>query len=688
MAIFQAPCTLNDLTCLLQEFSTENKFKASTTRIGNSLVYDAEGIFEDESIQLSGNVHQEDRLCHIEFHANLDWRSKLPYLVLWLFCIAFFTALLYSTPTLAKFIRSGDLFQWIVIFFILILLLGMFFLSWAQVQQTLGKCESDFKELLEKEFRASLQTVQTSRGNLFSPWIDIVLVSILISFFALIPYRLGILHLVIFAAFSLPHLVLPGAMSALLHRDMLAYWKLGIVGLVDSWCRVYETILMFALILYYINILGFHFGRQDIRVTTNAYRFAQVEESTKILYDPAVFKRNSVDYVQENSMLIENFVEGRVRDAAQSDDSDFSQETYRHNLRTFQTLGTLGLFLTLFILITVMIGQIQRALRKAVEITNTSRLRDIITLKGPPKGIHLSKWSRTGVWITVVLHYMYSATIYLTSLIFLIDWISFVCLGKPVFFVQSAIMFSWISAFAPNKDVALALPIGLTALLGLFLVPYLLVVFVAFANILQSFDKAFRSLIHKNRVPTYITDFVDRVCSEAHISRPWILVTRRKIPVVRTHMGLPLGPRPVVEISRPVLMQYSQQQVIAAVAHELGHIASGLRAMQWLLWLSRVLPFAANYLVLVFDFAKREYMADRFALTATKNDKESLTSVIIAMTVHGMNGSTIGTDSHGTSKKPSSRDSWKALFNFLFGNVLTGYAHPLLGQRLHMIEIA
>ena len=94
---------------------------------------------------------------------------------------------------------------------------------------------------------------------------------------------------------------------------------------------------------------------------------------------------------------------------------------------------------------------------------------------------------------------------------------------------------------------------------------------------------------------------------------------------------MPLGGKSIIELSSGTIELLTQQELRAAIAHELGHIRQGLWKVSALKLLSSLAMFPNYYLTLCLDWAKKEMDADQFALKIIK-DTEPLKQALIKMT--------------------------------------------------------
>ncbi len=153
-------------------------------------------------------------------------------------------------------------------------------------------------------------------------------------------------------------------------------------------------------------------------------------------------------------------------------------------------------------------------------------------------------------------------------------------------------------------------------------------------------------------------------------------------------IGWPLlRSRPKLRIGQPVLERLSADELTAAAAHEIGHLAQGIRKVELLKLLSILGLYPNYYLTILIDFVASEYDADKFAVDSGVSPR------LLARAIMG------GSTGHATPQpedEAQTLTAWmerklritglRATVEFYFGSGLPGYAYPLLGGRLRYLN--
>ena len=191
-------------------------------------------------------------------------------------------------------------------------------------------------------------------------------------------------------------------------------------------------------------------------------------------------------------------------------------------------------------------------------------------------------------------------------------------------------------------------------------------------------------------VNAYITD----ICLAYRLMRPHVVIAASRRVFVRLR-GLPWIGRSVIEVSRGATELLDQRELVAVVAHELGHVRQGLWRVATLKLLSMLAMFPNYYLTLCVDWARREIEADRFAL-ATTGDPKALRRALIKLSTAQVSALNVSVDRHrsGIGRRllrtaaTAIRTKWLEMTSsvrFFFGDGLLGYVHPYLSERLTAI---
>ena len=175
----------------------------------------------------------------------------------------------------------------------------------------------------------------------------------------------------------------------------------------------------------------------------------------------------------------------------------------------------------------------------------------------------------------------------------------------------------------PTEASALRLN-GVTWVLLLILVsPLLLCVVVRISVVTVGFTKRFTD----KKAPEWVRQYVETVSEDANVRCPVVVVERNRASNVYTRIRS-VG-RPRVVVTTGAFDLFSQPQLEAALAHEIGHVKRDVSAIRVLRLLSNLCVFCPNYLILCFDFVRAESEADAFALSIGV-ERDALESAIAA----------------------------------------------------------
>lgn len=189
-----------------------------------------------------------------------------------------------------------------------------------------------------------------------------------------------------------------------------------------------------------------------------------------------------------------------------------------------------------------------------------------------------------------------------------------------------------------------------------------------------------------------ISSFIKKVCCDCGVTEPELVVMHGRY--LQTFIkGTLLRRRAYIFVSSEMIMRLNESELKAVVAHELGHLSTGIRKIEWLKTLSVVTFFSNYYLTLVLDTTNYEREADLFSLKVTA-DKDALISALIKTSIFNMEVLTTS-QFRGVIRKLGEL-GWRrtmSLFlncglslEFFFGKGLLGYSHPPLDQRIAYIN--
>lgn len=139
-------------------------------------------------------------------------------------------------------------------------------------------------------------------------------------------------------------------------------------------------------------------------------------------------------------------------------------------------------------------------------------------------------------------------------------------------------------------------------------------------------------------------------------------------------------------INQNVLENLSSDEIEAAVAHELGHLAQGLKKTEWLKLLSVITMYSNYYLTLCLDMLQRELEADRFALRAGVSSDNLVKAMVKVSLVDLRHRPSLWKQIKSkilrSMESISKTSSLNMVNEFFFGEAILGYTYPVLSERL------
>jgi len=207
------------------------------------------------------------------------------------------------------------------------------------------------------------------------------------------------------------------------------------------------------------------------------------------------------------------------------------------------------------------------------------------------------------------------------------------------------------------------------------------------------------SLRHISRmiVDPKLQRIVGELAFEMGVPMPSIRVVNRGRPYFETIIPW-LPARSTLSISRIAIDELNEQELKAAIAHELAHVKHDVRAVTVTRWLSALSLFPCNVFALVLDTKRRELRADQTAvLLAGGPDivriaiaKASLGSIFVA---------TRRSTNDAIRKAPPTGHAQGSVFQRVIAFVALvrpliqpefqlGYVHPSLSERLAALDVS
>lgn len=330
-----------------------------------------------------------------------------------------------------------------------------------------------------------------------------------------------------------------------------------------------------------------------------------------------------------------------------------------------------------------------------------SKLGKVDELQGPfvPYLPQAWKWKTPLILQGVVmLHYVFGGIVNVAAAIFCVDGICYSFSGRTILIERGANL--WSLLFVSCKMLwgnGTGQVIG-TVFVFIVAMPFLM----TFAAYLR---RAFHSITLMARVvrsqfsgnatdskALFVKNSVKDMCSENAVREPVVILVKKKDIGIRLYWAV-LNARAVIEITDGALELLTQDELRAAIAHELGHVKQGVLKVEVLKLLSSLALFPNHYLTLCLNWSSKEMQADRFALEAT-NDPNSLKQALIKTSTGHVSDLN---DSAGQRRPRFSngwlgskiRKKWLSILTsvrFFWGDSLFGYSHPYLSERIKGID--
>ena len=182
--------------------------------------------------------------------------------------------------------------------------------------------------------------------------------------------------------------------------------------------------------------------------------------------------------------------------------------------------------------------------------------------------------------------------------------------------------------------------------------------------------------------PIYLDDVIADFSGKFDISPLSVTITDRKKIDIRTRVGWPWSSQAIIEVTQGAINKLSEQELIAGVTHEIGHITQDITSLRWARFLSRIGMFPNSFLSLYFDFVEREFKADEFTLDA------GVSKIALRDAILRERGQKDSNYESIFSSSESSRFLQKidVVSTFFMGDENLLYGHPYLKERLAKIQ--
>jgi len=287
------------------------------------------------------------------------------------------------------------------------------------------------------------------------------------------------------------------------------------------------------------------------------------------------------------------------------------------------------------------------------------------------------------------LYYVIGGIIHIAANVFCFESLNYVIFSRCLIFESIANLWSWVFVicrivFGHNIGQGFAIMLVLVVSL-----PLLLLASVILRRLWSTLRFAIRVLWNgcftsrNPSLPHTLQQAINLICKQHNLKEPLILINQSHKSVPLRLWYLPLIGYSVIEVHDTLLNLLTEEELKAALAHELGHLHSGQIKIALMKWLSSLALFPNYYLAICINWAQLEMEADQFAIGTTKNPsalKHALVKISTAQISY--KSSTNKNESHLLNKIRGIRTALR----YYFGDGLLGYAHPRLTERLAAID--
>jgi len=188
--------------------------------------------------------------------------------------------------------------------------------------------------------------------------------------------------------------------------------------------------------------------------------------------------------------------------------------------------------------------------------------------------------------------------------------------------------------------------------------------------------------------PAEVEDTVTRISSKAEVPAPVV----RLVPDAAVALSIRKRlweRRARLDVTTGAIRQLSYEELEAAIAHEVSHMRQGLLGIEVARVLSWLFFFPNGCWHALFDFVERELDADMRAVGLTGN-REALVSAIVKTSI-SPTYLRLHEDHAERGMAPFSWyrravQAYRSFSEFLSGDVMVGYAHPHLTDRIEAIR--
>lgn len=602
------------------------------------------------------NIKYDKNQCLIDF--EIKQRRYVSYILSVLLILTLCSFIIFI-DSLSRSLRLSFIFSWLMV--LLVLPLGTIYIY---IKKKAAKIERDLWDILSQQLKGgSLKSVY---GMGWTSFVDshFMFFSIPFGIISLIFfYKIGMIYFLIYIAIKFFQSYPTHLLEMYYRRNPFVQWKVDLIETVGGWVELSNSILFFVLILYYMNAAIFGFANTP-------YSFVS---------DPPINGLNNLfgldSTTQALSRSSENLLEANM---------NLVNEKFSRVLRTMIMillgtpiiLSSLSLFHRYYLFFITAdswkekIGSQDPTYISILPIHSETVLQNYITK------------------IVLMLYCLASAILNMCAIVIGIDAAYFILFEKTILVKSLSIVFTWVPTLfflLIGTGVPFVAAILSDVIMMSLVLPFLLLMTSITVKGIWSLINGKRVGYRPNKESPSLSliYFIENVANKYHLDQPKLIFTDNQEVEIVTRIGWPWSRKKIIEISQGAMESLSEKELIAGVAHEIGHIAQGLGPLRVARLLSRIAMFPNNILSLYFDFAQMEFQADKFALEAGV-DKEVL-SLLIARSVVKTKRQTTASSPFLNRNQPLIQKIM-IVTTFFLSEELLRYGHPYWQERLERIQ--
>ncbi|MBN2331046.1 MAG: hypothetical protein JXC85_04460 [Candidatus Aenigmarchaeota archaeon] len=559
-------------------------------------------------------------------------------------------------------------------------LLFIFLGKWLTRKQIL--CEDSFWEMLPKK-----ELLRHVEGNFGPIWFELsfpFIMSVLL--FLVFAVNKALVFGVFILSFSWCY-VLVGLLD-LSVKDSYSRWKMLTAHVTNRWIQVCFKAVMPFVLLCALNSL-FMLVVEDQNISKNKLGVV-LQEIVSTAFSEKAFSRTSGIFEEENAWILKSALTKGVEVAK---GKDVSSDAIEKKLRAISGVMLAGIVL---LLISYLIS-----LRRLLIVANEWGMRtgyedESKRISTPSVHLKHGKISRV-LFLALITHYLLGSVITITAGLISLDAISYVISKHSLIIRPMNVLCAWIFTFGGMAlTPTLSQIVGSCFLLALafpFMVFFVnnikrLVSFMVWRIMLYRHIGMLPGVLINGDKVKEVNGFIRRTCAKFGLTVPRLLIEEKcRQPIfIRGNLMSKIS---TIGINRNVLENLNTYELNAAIAHELGHLAQGMRKIEWLKLISVITMYSNYYLTLCLDVPRREVEADRFAISAGV-DPATLGRAMVKTSM-------IDLGAESSRREQLSRKLIKGIesvlrikgigmvHEFFFGEAILGYTYPLLSERLAAI---